>query len=316
MAVSSDHDRARILVIKLGALGDFVHAFHAFAAIRARYPAAHITLLTTAPFQALAEASPWFDTVRIDGRPAWWDLVGLAETRRALRGFNFVFDLQTSRRSGRYYRLAGRPPWSGIARGSSHPHTNPRRDDIHTLERQQEQLIEAGIMEFPLPDRHWMQSRGSRHGLTSPYALLIPGGGGLGAVKRWPPEAFGVLAQGLSARLTVVLIGGPAEIEAARIIIGRCPAAVNLVGQTSIEDIAALAAGAVLVVGNDTGPLQLSATMGPPTLALFSAANVPRQAAPRGPALEWSTVIQVPDLSKLLPATVLAEAGRLLAEAG
>ena len=46
----------RVLVIKLGALGDFVQGFGPFAAIRAHHPTAHITLLTTRPFAALAEA--------------------------------------------------------------------------------------------------------------------------------------------------------------------------------------------------------------------------------------------------------------------
>ncbi len=302
----------RILVIKLGALGDFVHAFHAFAAIRAAHPDADITLLTTAPFRALAEASPWFDTVVTDRRPAWWDVPGLTATRRALRGYDFVFDLQTSGRTCRYYWLAGRPPWSGIAPGVSHPHANPGRDGMHTLERQREQLQQAGIKQFPVPDRQWLVARGSRHGLNPPYALLMPGGGGAGAVKRWPPKRFGTLAQALAAKLTVVLIGGKAESAAAEIIGRLCPDMVNLVGQTSIEDIAALGASAALVVGNDTGPLQLAASMGAPTLALFSSATIPQQVAPRGPAMEWRDVIQVADLATLDPAPVLARAEALL----
>src|SRR6266568_4059670 len=54
-------DRApvpRILVIKLGALGDFVQALGPAAAIRAHHPEAAITLLTTAPFAELARAAP------------------------------------------------------------------------------------------------------------------------------------------------------------------------------------------------------------------------------------------------------------------
>ena len=43
--------------------------------------------------------------------------------------------------------LLGRPAveWSGIAPGCSHPHGNPRRDSLHTIERQAEQLAAAGI---------------------------------------------------------------------------------------------------------------------------------------------------------------------------
>jgi len=51
----------RILVIKLGALGDFVQALGPFAAIRAHHPAADIVLLTTRPYADLGRASGYFD---------------------------------------------------------------------------------------------------------------------------------------------------------------------------------------------------------------------------------------------------------------
>jgi ADP-heptose:LPS heptosyltransferase len=89
----------RILVIRLSALGDFVLSFGPFAAIRAHHPDAEITLLTTAPFAALANAAPWFDWIEIDARPPWWDLPGLGRLWRQLQGFDRVYDLQTSGRS-------------------------------------------------------------------------------------------------------------------------------------------------------------------------------------------------------------------------
>ena len=67
--------KPRILVIKLGALGDFAQAFGPFAAIRAHHPGAEITLLTTPPFAPLARQAPWFDQVWENGRPR-----GLART--------------------------------------------------------------------------------------------------------------------------------------------------------------------------------------------------------------------------------------------
>jgi ADP-heptose:LPS heptosyltransferase len=125
-----------ILVIKLGALGDVVLAFQPFADIRAHHPGARITLLSTAPFAKLLAASPWFDEIRIDARPAWWNFAGVLALRRSLLGFDLVYDLQTSGRSSRYFWLAGRPAWSGIAPGASLPHANPARDRMHTLDRQ------------------------------------------------------------------------------------------------------------------------------------------------------------------------------------
>ena len=296
----------RILVIKLGALGDFFHAFHAFAAIRAHYPHDHVTLLTTKPFQRLGQASPWFDEVRLDPRAPWWNVPAIRRTVRAASGFDFVFDLQTSRRSGRYFRLAGRPPWSGIADGCSHPHANPRRDAMHTIERQREQLLAAGVTARTPPERDWLIRRGRRHGVSGRYVLLMPGGAGLGAVKRWPAGNYALVAAWLHARnVRPVIIGGAAETPLARIITAACPSAVDLAGKTTIEDVAALASGAALVVGNDTGPVHVAASVGAPTVVLFSAASAPEQAAPRGPNGEWVTVLRAPDLDGLAVGQVL-----------
>ena len=290
----------RILIIKLGALGDFIHAFHGFAAIRAAHPGDEITLLTTRPYEAIARAAPWFDRVVLDARAPWWNLRATRRTIRTIRAHDFVYDLQTARRTDRYFALAGRPPWSGVAPGCSHPQTNPERDRMHTVERQRDQLQAAGITHFPEPERAWLVAAGQRHGLTSPYTLLIPGGSGLGAVKQWPVERYAAVAQRLAARgVAPVILGTQPEAEKARAIGAACPAVVNLVGRTSVPDIAALAAAAALALGNDTGPLHLACSVGAPTLALYSGATTPSQSAPRGPRGEWSTVLQADTLDRL-----------------
>src|ERR1700753_878899 len=106
----------RILVIKLSALGDFVLALAAMKKIRQAHPKAHITLLTTPPFEALANASPYFNAVFTDGRPegfTQWMIL-----RRRLRAANFtrVYDLQTSNHTNRIFQLLrpNPPAWSGI----------------------------------------------------------------------------------------------------------------------------------------------------------------------------------------------------------
>ncbi len=307
----------RILVIKLGALGDFIHAFHAFAAIRAHHPANAITLLTTPPYEALAKAAPWFDGILIDPRAPWWNLPAIRRTAAAIGRFDFVYDLQTSQRSGRYHRLARRPPWSGIAAGCSHPHRNPKRDAMHTVERQREQLAFAGVAERPAPERGWIVRAGGWHGMTEPYALLVPGGAGLGNVKRWPAARYAEVAQRLAASgIKPVIIGGTAEAGMARTILGLCPDAMDLTGRTSFQDIAALAADAALVLGNDTGPVHVACSVGAPTVALFSAASVREQAAPRGPGGEWATVLQEADLHDLTVARVMRAIGALAVRPG
>ena len=294
-----------ILVIRLSALGDFVQSFAPFAAIRAHHPDAAITLLTTPPFAALAQSCPWFDDIRLDDRPAWWNLPGVLRLRRALRQadgrpFDLVYDLQTSSRSSRYFSLAGRPPWSGIAKGCSLPHANPERDFMHTRERQREQLEMAGITVFPAPDLTWLTDTPDQFVLPDRYALLVPGAAPTRPRKRWPVAHYAALATILHQRgLTPVVLGGPGEAPLAATIRSGCPAAIDLTGRTSIPDIAALAARARLAVGNDTGPMHIATAMGCPSLVLFSADSEPALTAPRGPNGEWPIVLRADNLAAL-----------------
>ena len=311
----------KILVIKLGALGDFVLAMAAMKKIREAHPEDDITLLTTPPFEPLARASGWFDAIETDGRPDGW-LGELAMIRRLRRArYDRVYDLQTSSRSSAYFQfLRPRPPqWSGIAKGCSHPHANPRRDFMHTLERQADQLKFAGIWPdaptergtAPAPDLSFLA--GAHPAPQRPYVLLVPGGSPHRLDKRWPAGRFAQAARALRDQgLEVVIIGGPQEKAVAEEIARAAGKVRDLTGQTDFADIATLGAHASLVIGNDTGPLHLAAAAGAPTLALFSDASDPALCAPRGKV----RVLHSPDLGDLPVSAVLEAAEGVLAKAG
>lgn len=271
---------ARILVIKLAALGDVVQAFGPFAAIRAHHPYAHITLLTTPPYARLLAGSPWFDAIRADGRPSWSDPRAVWRLARWIGGQDFarIYDLQTSARSSRYRWFAPRAEWSGIARGASHPHDNPARDSMHTADRQREQLERAGLAHFPAPELGWLDADIARFDLPQRFALLIPGASPGRPGKRWPH--YPVLAASLG--LPALVLGTAAEAPLAEAIAAAAPDARSLAGQTGFAEIAALARRAAIAIGNDTGPTHLTAAMGCPTLALFGADSDPALCAPRG----------------------------------
>jgi ADP-heptose:LPS heptosyltransferase len=296
--------RRRVLVIKLAALGDFALAFGPFAAIRAHHRGDEITLLTTPSFAGLARRSPWFDRVWEEGRPPWLDLPAVWRLARRLRAARFdrVYDLQTSARSSRYRWFVGLDvEWSGIARGASHPHDNPQRDDMHTLERQREQLEMAGIAEFPAPNLSWLDADLSRFALPSRFAVLVPGASPRRPGKRWPAERFAALAATLD--LPAVVLGAAGEAPLAAAIAAQAPGTVDLTGRTSLEEIGALARRAAFAVGNDTGPVHLLAACGCPTLALFGADSDPALCAPRGPAV---AVLRHAPLAELEPREVRA----------
>lgn len=298
----------RILVIKLGALGDVVQALGPMAAIRRHHAGAHITALTTAPFAPLLRASPYVDEVWIDARPRLWQMPALLDLRRRLRAGRFarVYDLQTADRSSFYFRLMGpgqRPEWSGIAAGCSHPHTNPARDRMHTIERQADQLRAAGISDVPLPEVSWLTADIARYRLALPFALLVPGGAATRPRKRWPVERYAALARELAVRrVQPVILGTAPERPLAEAVRAACPDVRDLTGDTSFAEIAALARAARAAVGNDTGPMHLIAAAGCPSVVLFSDDSDPALCAPRGQV----TVRRRADLADLPVAEVAA----------
>lgn len=317
----------RILVIKLSALGDFVLALAAMRKIREAHPDAHITLLTTPPFEPLAKASPYFNAVETDGRTVGFgNWLGLMARLRGAR-YHRVYDLQTSLRSSLiFYGLSPFPPqWSGIALGCSHPHRNPRRSQMHTLERHADQLKDAGIWpdapttpgSAPPPDLSWILDKAPAERPVSggiqrrPYVLFVPGGSAHRPEKRWPAELYGELGCILHDRgFDVVIIGGPQESELARKIQRKVRTARDLTGNTDFARVAILGARAALVIGNDTGPLHLAAAAGAPTIVLFSKASDPTRSAPRGHV----TVLQADNLADM-PAEAVARTAETLTPA-
>ncbi len=289
----------RVLIIKLGALGDFIQALAAARIIREYHVGARITLLTTPVFEALAKASPYFDIVETDGRER--DPQAVAQMLQRLRSvkYDMVYDLQTNGRTSNYFQgLRPWPPdWSGVAPGCSHPQTNPERETMHTLDRLADQLFEAGILEqrtigdAPLPDLSWVRMsqrdpprlQPAYFGLKPPYGLIIPGASAHRPDKRWPAERYGELATKILERgVTPAILGHHDEKEAAAAILRVEPRAKNLVSRTDLFQVAALAERAAFCVGNDTGPMHIAAAAGSPCVVLFSSDSDPDRVCPRG----------------------------------
>ncbi len=315
----------RVLVIRLGALGDFAQSFAAFRQIRDAHPGAEITLLTTPPYEALARASGLFDRIETDGRPkGLMQHLRLFKRLRAQR-YARVYDLQTSSRSRAYfYGFWPNPPdWSGISWGASHRQTRPDRDYMHNLDRTADQLHRAGIGpaygpgEAPPSDLSWAAHAPGceadallpRLGLRPPFVLLAPGASAVKPQKLWPVGAYAELAARLTARgLQIAVVGGPSEAALFAPIAARAPGAVDLTGKTSLVELAALGAHAALCVGNDSGPTHLLAYAGAPGLMLMSKVSDPAHCGPRG-RMGW---LRSDDLAALDVDTVYAACERAL----
>jgi ADP-heptose:LPS heptosyltransferase len=288
--LSADRGPKKILVIKLGALGDIVQAMGSTKAIRDFHRDATIVLLTTRPYAGFLRRSPYFDDVWTDERPGWSDPAGLLHLTCRLRTAKFdrVYDLSTRQRSALYFwlmRRIGGPEWSGIAWGASHKQPDtPERRRMHTLDREADQLRWADIPgPVPPPDMSWAPADVSRFALPEDYVLLVPGGAPHRPEKRWPLDRFIALAQRIAAAgSTPIVIGGPSERELGETITSAVLEARDLTGRTEFGDIVALGRAARRAIGNDTGPMHLAVVGGAPATVLYSVASDPALTAPRG----------------------------------
>jgi ADP-heptose:LPS heptosyltransferase len=160
---------------------------------------------------------------------------------------------------------------------------------MHTIDRQAEQLRQAGIADVPAPDLAWLPpaaAAAARFGIEGPFALLAPGGAAHRPGKRWPAVSYAALASWLNDGGTrPVLVGGADESAIHDAVTSACPEALSLAGKTGLVDVAALARGARVAVGNDTGPMHLAALAGCPSVVLYSHHSDPALCGQRGAAV-------------------------------
>lgn len=306
-------DPQKILVIKLGALGDFIQALGPMAAIRKHHPTAHITLLTSKAYASFGEQCGYFDAIAIDPKPKWHQLRLWLSLKRQLNAARYsrVYDLQNNDRSNWYFKMfSPKPEWVGTAKGSSHRNAAPERTAGHAFEGHKQTLALAGIQDVEIDRLFWMDSDlGAFRDLKCPYCLLVPGCAPSRPEKRWPKEYYAELAgMLLSQGLQPVLIGAQDEAEINQFIANQNHKIYNLTGMTSLQDIAVLARNAHCAIGNDTGPIHLIAATGCPTVALFSGSSHAVKHAPQGAQVQ---ILQQQEL-KDLHATAVIEAKNVL----
>ena len=278
--------KKNILIIKHGALGDFILSFGPFKAIRNYHLNDQLVLLTTNIFKEFAEESNYFDEIIIDDRPNFLNIKKIFKLANFLRKKNFyrVYDLQTSQRSSFYYnffRMRNHPEWSGTAFRCTHPDKNPDRNKIHTIERHKIQLAEIGIKNIKLSDLSWVKSNNNFR-VKEPYVLFSPGASSHRPKKRWPEQNYVQLARKfIKKKITPILLGNFEDTQIVNFISLNTNGCINLVNKTTIQDLCSLARDAQIAIGNDTGPMHAFSMSGCHSLVLFSDDSNPSRCAPR-----------------------------------
>lgn len=276
----------KILVIKLGALGDIFATTSAFEGIRKHHPRDHITLLTTALYENFAKQLGFFDEILLDDRARLTHLKKLWKLIKTLRSKSFdrVYDLQMVDRTNLYsylIRLGKRTEWVGTARGASHRYHLPKVPTYHQ-ERLRGLLQAGGITPLPPLDLTRLSGDIKAFPVKLPYVLFAPGASAAHRqTKCWPLERYAEVAVTLvNAGLTPVIVGVADEDN--RIITNLCPEAIDLTGKTTVLDMITLATHADFAIGNDTGPMHIASTCLCPVLVLFFGTNDPNAGGPRG----------------------------------
>jgi lipopolysaccharide heptosyltransferase I len=278
-----------ILIVRLGALGDVVHAIPAAAAIRAAMPDARIDWLVESKHRPLLDLVTVIDrVVTLDGRTirAWVDVV-----RRLRHGqYDVALDLQglmksavLARASGAA-RVAGFSIWHLREKGARpfYSETSAADDGIeHVIQKNLQLLrvvgIESSAVRFPIADVPSAAVDAVRADIGErPFALINPGAAWPN--KRWPPERFGEVVEFLRdvRGLASLVLWGPGEEALARAVIEASHGAARQAPATAIADLVALARAASLVVSGDTGPLHIAAAVGTPAVAIFGPTNPAR----------------------------------------
>ncbi len=264
----------RVLIIKLGALGDIVQAEGAIHDLRCHHPEADIAVMTTPPYEKLMNRCPWVDRVILDPRDSRFRLDLMLKLRKNLRQqrFDMVYDLQQVGRTDFYYRWFFKgTAWLGGAKGCAVYCRRP--DDRCAADHFKVSFEAAGIdsRHTLMSNMGWMSDDIDdilgKYGLTENYIVLVPGWSGEHPEKRWP--YFATLAERLlTVGWRVVTVPGPDEMELCQKIPGDM-----LTDEGRYLDyfqLAGVLKKAGFVVGNDTGPTHIGAHLRRPGLALFS----------------------------------------------
>lgn len=305
----------RILVRGTNWIGDAVMSTPALQRLRASFPAAHISLLTTPLTCELLANRGLVDEVipyhrQRDGWRALWRT--LPRLRR--QGFDLALLFQNAFEAALLTRLAGIPHRIGfaaqgrspllttrLARGPEHRNRHQTQDYLDLVATSERLFYGADFQpqeESPLPrltcqsgERAAGEQLLARHGLhlSSGPLIALNVGATNSRAKCWPAGHYAALAERLTTAhgapdARVLLIGGPGEVESARSVASAAttPDLINLAGQTSLGELLGILDRCALVISNDTGPAHIAAALGRPTLTLFGPTNE-FETSPRGP---------------------------------
>ena len=304
---------ARFLLVRLGSLGDVIHALPAASALRDAFPGARIDWLVEPQWRRLLEGNPDLtEIISLEKKSA----AGLVTTIRKLRAANYTcaVDFQGLYKSALPAFASGAPRRIGFPSTYAREgfvsflytdRINPR--GAHKVDHNLTLAEAAGAdarpssPRFPLTprpeDEKQVTQELARNNIADFY-VLNPGGGWRS--KCWPPERFGELHHRLAVQhgWRAVISFGPGEEKLAQELISAAGSRPPIAIPLGLGPLMALLRRAKFVVSADTGPVHLASALGTPVVGLYGPTDPARNGPYAGPNQIQSIVIRNPGKSE------------------
>ncbi|MDX9708346.1 MAG: lipopolysaccharide heptosyltransferase I [Trichloromonas sp.] len=299
----------KVLIVKISALGDVVHALPVLAYLKSADPAVEIDWLVEKSFAPLLEGHPLIHRVhtlemKARRRQGWTKAVSavlavIKELRR--EKYDLVLDLQGNSKSGLFTLLSGAPLRVGFDRDGVREWPNllasnrrvPLTAADHHVGARALALARAGLpggretlLAGPLPVDPAALARVetllAEQSLTA-GPLVVLHYGTTWKTKLWPLESWKQLAAALVEKgvRPILTWGNDEEHAAAREIFAASGERAVIWPRGSLKELIALLSRVDLVVGADTGPVHIAAAVGTPTVSIYRVTDAQRN-GPRG----------------------------------
>lgn len=280
-----------ILVVRLDHLGDVLMTTPAIAALRRAYPRSRIDALVAPWGRAAVEGNPDIDALRVAAAP-WYDpsQPEVPDLRSAYatavelhrEGYDWAFDFRGDPRVIAWHLLPAARRRFGFARlGLERLLTDslPYERRRSMLDLCIDLVARAGVPSIgrrPVfrvgdEDRAAAARLLEEAGIPAAEPPVVVAPSANRAPARWTPAGFAAVVSELAAGGRRVLLVGRAEDAPVNSEVGALSrgGAIDLTGRTSLRQLAAVLERAALLVGNDSGPIHLAASVNCPTVAVF-----------------------------------------------
>ena len=273
---------AKILIIKLGSLGDIAQVSGVIRDISENHINDELHIMTTKPYIDLFKKNPLISNVILDKRLPRYNLIYLYFLMKNIKKYKFskVYDLQNSNRTSFYKRIlfpnAGKDIWSSSETTLPAGTLKKDFDKDSVLSRFDHQLRNSGInTSYTLkPDFSWSLSDITQiknsYELVK-YIVLFPFSSVQTISKKWPyyNDLINLINEKYNNDYKIVIAPGPNEIKEATNINALC--ILDNGKALDISQLATLIKGSSFVISNDTGPAHIAAHLGVKGLGLYGA---------------------------------------------